>query len=442
MKISSTPWGFLLLFTCFVGTLTSLHAQIDPTLSVQGILKKANGVAVDDGTYSITFRLYTQPTGGTALWSETQSSVEVSSGIYSATLGTVTPLSVAFDQLYYLGVTVGSTELTPRVLLTSAPYALSLIGQSNKFPSAGGVRADSMRVATNLVVNGNLPTTHSIVAVGGYLARGGAPGLSGANNNGYAFDGNSGDKDSGVFGTADGRVSLYSNNTEVLAVTPGTVTVAGTVSANGVAVNNNGSVSYNGLNDWRLVEVDYLENNNEGWQVYGPPPNNGNANAWNNGTGTAATVVDFGNFAGKALRPNQNWLVFKKSFTPPGNYTYIKVKFRYFFLDSWGFGGGDQGWAAFAPNATGTPLRVGWAIVPSLVQAGGNMGTTQFEAQTNFANTVNGLGIDIGDFWTDAEMNAYYPSTNGTFWVMFGAGLDMGVPDENFAVGMIEIWVK
>ena len=36
-------------------------------------------------------------------------------------------------------------------------------------------------------------------------------------DSGYAFDGNSGDKDSGLFSTADGRVSLYANNAEVLA---------------------------------------------------------------------------------------------------------------------------------------------------------------------------------------------------------------------------------
>ncbi len=122
----------------FVAFAIQLHAQLDPTLSIQGILKKSNGAAVDDGAYSITFKLYAAAAGGAALWTETQSDVEVSSGIYSAALGVVTPLNVPFNQLYYLGVTVGSTELTPRVLLTSAPYALSLIGQSNKFPSAGG----------------------------------------------------------------------------------------------------------------------------------------------------------------------------------------------------------------------------------------------------------------------------------------------------------------
>lgn len=438
MKNVFTLRGLSLFFGFLAFSFSNLHAQTSPTLSVQGILKKSNGVAVDDGAYSITFKLYKSETGGTAIWTETQPTVEVSSGIYSATLGTVTPLTVPFDTLYFLGVTVGSTELTPRVLLTSAPYALSLIGQTNKFPSAGTVQAEKIAVA-----GVSLPTTHSVVAVGGYLARGGAPGLNGANNNGYAFDGNSGDKDSGLFSTADGKVSLYADNTEVLAATPGNVAVTGNMNATNIGANSNGTYYYNGMADWRLVDVDYLENNNnDGWQVYGPPPASGNANAWSNASGTPATVVDFGDFAGKALRPNQNWLVFKKAFSPPGTYTYIKVKFRYYLLDSWGFGAGDQGWAAFAPNVTGNSLRVGWSIVPSFVQAGGNMGTTQFESATNFANTTNGHGQNNGDSWVSGEMTAYYPHTNGTFWVMFGAGLDMGVPDENFAVGGIEIWVK
>ncbi|MDX2134924.1 MAG: hypothetical protein SFV52_09065 [Saprospiraceae bacterium] len=434
MKISSTPWGFLLLFTCFVGTLTSLHAQIDPTLSVQGILKKANGVAVDDGTYSITFRLYTQPTGGTALWSETQSSVEVSSGIYSATLGGVQPFTgVTFDTLYYLGVTVGSTELTPRVLLTSAPYALSLIGQSNKFPSAGGVRADSMRVATNLVVNGNLPTTHSIVAVGGYLARGGAPGLNGANNNGYAFDGNSGDKDSGVFGTADGRVSLYSNNTEVLAVTPGTAAVAGDVNANGVNIGNSGSLRYNGLSEWRLVDVDFLENSADGWQYALDDSND--RGAWKNAPSGACPVQDFGDFAGWVLRPAINDYVVKKQFSPPGSYNYVKVVFKYFVLGNWDPEDlSSVAWAAFANDGSGNGIRVGWS------QTNGQLTQTHLMNYADFGNACNLIPpAGESDHWITGEMIG---KRSSPFWVYFGYNNDEGESDEHYAIGMIEVWVK
>jgi len=58
---------------------------------------------------------------------------------------------------------------------------------------------------------------------GAVYARGGAPGSANANNNGFAFTGNSGDNDSGLFSTASGRVSLYADNTEVARVTTGGV---------------------------------------------------------------------------------------------------------------------------------------------------------------------------------------------------------------------------
>ncbi|MEY3194871.1 MAG: hypothetical protein RIQ78_968 [Bacteroidota bacterium] len=120
---------------------TMLSAQ-SPKLGVQGILKKANGNAVDDGTYTITFKIYNTETGGAALWTEVQSEVDVSSGIYSAVLGSVTELNLSFNEGYYLGVKVGSTpEMAPRMELTTASYALSLKGSSNLFPSTGAVGA-------------------------------------------------------------------------------------------------------------------------------------------------------------------------------------------------------------------------------------------------------------------------------------------------------------
>lgn len=422
-------------FSCF---LSQTHAQIAPTLSVQGILKKANGVAVDDGTYSLTFKLYTQETGGTAVWTETQTNVEVSSGIYSATLGTVSPLNVAFTQLYYLGVTVGTTELTPRVLLTSAPYALSLIGQSNKFPSSGGVRADSVRVATNLVVNGNFPTTHSVVAVGGYLARGGAPGANGANNNGYAFEGNGGDKDSGLFSTGDGNVSLYVNNNPVLAAGTSGITVSGTAAANGVAVNNNGSVSYNGLNDWRLVELDYFDSDAEGWQAYDVL--SGQQLGWNNPNPSgAAPRIDLGNFIGNILLPNDNNQVLKKQFNIPGSFTQIKVRFRFFFIDSWDFGDAEKAWAAFSTNSSGNGLRVGWQTMYSRLNSNNgrfDAGSPTFSSQANFLG--NNTWIDN---WMDAEMTG--KSTGSSFWVFIGAAMDHGgVNDERWGLGAVEIYVR
>lgn len=118
----------------------NIQAQ-DAQLSVQGVLRNANGTAVENGQFEITFKLYDHPTGGTLIWQETKDAVDVEGGIYSVNLGDGdTPLDAPFDQAYYLGVSIeGGTELIPRAKLTSSPYALSLIGSENVFPNAGNV---------------------------------------------------------------------------------------------------------------------------------------------------------------------------------------------------------------------------------------------------------------------------------------------------------------
>jgi hypothetical protein len=99
------------------------------TLRIQGTLKNNNGQPVADGGYALTFKIYTSEAGGTAIWTETQPAINLTGGVYSAVLGSVSPLTPAFDVPYWLGVTIGSgAELQPRTALTAAPYALALLG--------------------------------------------------------------------------------------------------------------------------------------------------------------------------------------------------------------------------------------------------------------------------------------------------------------------------
>ncbi|MFN5236863.1 MAG: hypothetical protein ACK5FV_06835, partial [Bacteroidota bacterium] len=140
-----------LLLMLFSGQV--LYAQ-GARLGVQGILKKSSGAALDDGNYSITFKLYNTEQGGTALWTETQPDVEVTSGIYTVALGSVTSLSLPFNEDYYLGVKVGSTpEMSPRARLTIAPYALSLKGNSNLLPSTGTVGGGTVTPNSNYLLH-------------------------------------------------------------------------------------------------------------------------------------------------------------------------------------------------------------------------------------------------------------------------------------------------
>ena len=117
-------------------------AEVPSTLSYQGVLADASGVAVADGQYIITFKLYDVGVGGEPLWTEVQS-VEVSKGIFSVILGAVEPFMLPFDVPYWLGISVeGGAELEPRSVLTSAAYSLSagsVNGAQNVFPSSGSV---------------------------------------------------------------------------------------------------------------------------------------------------------------------------------------------------------------------------------------------------------------------------------------------------------------
>ncbi|MEO0077872.1 MAG: hypothetical protein ABIK86_02610 [candidate division WOR-3 bacterium] len=93
-------------------------------LSYQGKLTDSLGNPVADTTYSVVFRLYTVPSGGSAFWNETQT-VRTRSGLFSVLLGSVTPIGSMPDAgAVYLGMAVaGGTELTPRLRIASAAYA-------------------------------------------------------------------------------------------------------------------------------------------------------------------------------------------------------------------------------------------------------------------------------------------------------------------------------
>jgi hypothetical protein len=116
---------------------TLIWAQNKPKISIQGIMRNASGDPINDGSRTVEFKLYHVADLGTALWTETVPDLQISGGVYSHLLGSITDLDASvFGQTVYLGVTVGSEELRPRTELTYAPYTFS----SNTVISANYVR--------------------------------------------------------------------------------------------------------------------------------------------------------------------------------------------------------------------------------------------------------------------------------------------------------------
>ncbi len=187
---------FLLLF--MVACSANLFAQVPvATISVQGVLTKSDGTAVDDGNdYVLTFRLWDDETSNDInahrVHLETITDITIVGGVYSVVLGLSTPLTAPFNKVYWLGVSVGtsSTELLPRPRLTHAPYALGLVGQNNKFPSTGPVIADA------------------------YRAKGGpAVGGSGQDGNGFSFQ-PGGDENGGMFSDGANNIELWAGGSK------------------------------------------------------------------------------------------------------------------------------------------------------------------------------------------------------------------------------------
>lgn len=407
---------FALLLTSAILLGISVDSNAQATLSLQGILKKANGIALEDGEYPITFKMYVVDSTQIK-WTETQPEVEVISGIYSVILGVVTPINLPFDKDYELGISIGSQEMRPRVRLTSAPYALALRGSSNQFPSAGQVLADEIKVAQ------------------GVLASGGAPGLNGVDKNGYAFSGNSGDNDSGLFSTSDAKVSLFVNNAEVLAVTPGIATVSGTLNSNNVDIINNGSLKYNGISDWRLAYVDNINSTSaDGWQVYNGIPGV-QTFGWNNPTAAGAAPRNtYTPFVGTVLEPVVYGQVLKKQYTIVGTYSEIKVKFRYYALGGWELGDGNAGYAGFATSENAMTFRLGWISPFSVPGLYSGLGTAAFNAATKIKPS------SASDQWADVEMSAMADGTQ--FWLIIGAALNDAIAAESFAISRVEVYVR
>ncbi len=237
----------MLLFACSTLLVTRMEAQSAARISVQGTLKSSTGAAVSDGDYSMTFRLYTASSGGSALWTET-ATVAVVGGVYSHLLGSVTTLNSShFGNRLFLGVTVAGAELTPRTELTYSPYALSVAGIASNGQSASFDANGKLIVSDKLRVNGSLEVP------GGFSGSLGAVSCSSISSTG-SISGSSLNLGSGsitagtISGTHSGSWSgnfsatnisgTHSGSWSGALATPSSITTSGTLSIAGAGTPN------------------------------------------------------------------------------------------------------------------------------------------------------------------------------------------------------------
>ena len=122
-------WGILAL-SATVFSPSAVHAA-PQLIAFQGRLSDANNNPRNESV-SMTFQICDSLGGDCSaapgqLWTETQPAVVVSNGIFSAQLGSVTPIPITVfnADTRYLQVTVGAEALAPRQRLLSSPYAMN-----------------------------------------------------------------------------------------------------------------------------------------------------------------------------------------------------------------------------------------------------------------------------------------------------------------------------
>ncbi len=262
----------------------SVAFAVPQLLSYQGILKDSSGNYLT-GTYSIQFKLYSASTGGSALWTETQSSVSAASGKFSVQLGSVTTLDLDFDQDYWLSIKVGSdAEMSPRVQLTSAGYAYMAENVVNSFTEAEhdalshknieGVKDNTVMIAkTNFKLDAYaLAVANSLgdMVLDTFID---ASGIASGSSTNYTWRGSS---NYDVIVTPSGGSTIQSNTSE----------------SDMSEILSNGSATYNGFGQQfqhsAAVTVDRVGFK---WQRYGSPTGNVRIRLYASSSGIPGTLL-------------------------------------------------------------------------------------------------------------------------------------------------------
>ena len=127
-----------LLFLAMALAVPTTALALPHTMSHQGRLLDVVGSPLT-GTQDLTFTLFTVPSGGAPLWTETHTGVDFDNGYYAVTLGTLNAIEsddIEVDDLY-LGIQLGSAPAFPtRLRVQAVPFATHASMAQNVAPGA------------------------------------------------------------------------------------------------------------------------------------------------------------------------------------------------------------------------------------------------------------------------------------------------------------------
>lgn len=121
-----TLFQISLLVASAVALLTlAASATVPGQVNYQGLLLDDLGDPIT-GPVDMVFSLFSEPSGGSALWTEAHPAVDVLDGVYEVELGSTTALTpdLLAGAAVYLEIEVETEIMTPRQRLLAVPYAL------------------------------------------------------------------------------------------------------------------------------------------------------------------------------------------------------------------------------------------------------------------------------------------------------------------------------
>jgi len=155
----------LLLSTLLIMCTVLTFADVPQQINYQGYLTDTGGSPLDT-TVAMTFKLYTDSTAGTLLWTETRPPVTVANGLFNVRLGQITALgdNVFGNIQVWLGLSVGGdSEMAPRTRIVSVGYSYR-VGTVDG-ASGGTISSDLVVQGRGNFGSGNVNTgTYAFVA--------------------------------------------------------------------------------------------------------------------------------------------------------------------------------------------------------------------------------------------------------------------------------------